>query len=659
MSGDYSRSTFSAANHYSGVRMQQGSVHVDADWNEQVDITRHQIVTPLGDLLGNLAVSGDPADPAHAGFALAIAQAPQPAGGQSTRSQAPDLSIGQGRGYVNGVLCENDQVCLYTTQPDYPGAAAQRNALLEAGYTNFIVYLDVWQRHVTALETPAIADSALGGANTAARTRTVWQVKLLPIGSVPPKDGPPLADAPEWTTLLAGERRRGQLAAQQANGTIIRDNQLYRVEVHAVQGSKVAFKWSRENGSVAYAAQSVTLLPTPSAPQPAAAVVNGSAAGGVVRAQRIADSTPVAFAYSVALAETDPARLFLRLGDWVELVEDGDVVDGARRALYRITDMQPDLGQIDVSGIDALPAAPDGVTIGGQWIVRRWDQRSASRPEQSSNVDEAGLVVRTAGSAGWITLENGLQIRFVDDGAFRPGDYWLIPTRTQLSGERGGVEWPQNDLGAPQPQAPHGIDHQYAILGLFHRGGDVWAVDRQPAAVFLPLPPITDKVRALTHRMTTVEGTVTDLKQRVEVLEEKVEWALSWLKAERAQLFYDYMAAVPLDVGDLVALDPERADHVVRAGLDNETLVVGVVTKILAGRHGMTIFRVTMHGRTRCNVVGSVTPGALLVVSGYEGHAVKGGVFLRPGTVIGKALSSHQPNKKGAVGVVDVMVTLA
>ena len=80
---------------------------------------------------------------------------------------------------------------------------------------------------------------------------------------------------------------------------------------------------------------------------------------------------------------------------------------------------------------------------------------------------------------------------------------------------------------------------------------------------------------------------------------------------------------------------------------------------ILTGQQGQPIYRVTMHGRTRCNVVGTVTPGALLTVSGDDGRAMEGGVFLRPGTVVGKALSGHRATQKKAEGVVDIMVTLA
>ena len=627
MNGDFSRSTFAASNHYSGVRMQQGSVQIDADWNEQADIIRHQIVTPLEDMLGAFAAAGTLGSPAQAGFALALAAPAQTGGGKTA---PPDITISAGRAYAGGVLCENDAACRYAAQPDYPGAAARLAALLDAGCTRFIVYLDVWDRHVIALEAPAMADSALDGIDTTTRMRTTWQVKLLPLDSALPDADTSPADLPEWQALLDGERRRGRFSAQQAPGTLLRDNQLYRVEVHAVDEGGVAFKWSRENGAVCYG---VTGKPAPIA--------------GAVPPD--ATSMAAAVTYRVTIAEQDPARLFLGLGDWVELVRAGDVVDGTRRALYQVVGLQPDRGWVDVTGADVLPDETEGVPP--NWLLRRWDQRK--------EVDARGLARCVAGDGKPCQLENGVQVLFHDDKGYRPGDYWLIPVRTQFGNAPGGVEWPVCPDGLPLAQPPHGVEHRYALLGVLHQAVDGWQVGWQPPAVFMPLPSVSSKVVDLAERMAVVEAGVADLETRVAVLEEKVERALSWLTAERAQLFYDYRASVALEVGDVVAVDPAHDNHVVHACSKNEILVVGVVARILTGQQGQPIYRVTMHGRTRCNVVGTVTPGALLTVSGDDGRAMEGGVFLRPGTVVGKALSGHRATQKKAEGVVDIMVTLA
>ena len=53
MKGDFSRSSFDPHKHYTSVRMQQGRVQLDADWNEQADIVLHHLRSQLKDLIGN------------------------------------------------------------------------------------------------------------------------------------------------------------------------------------------------------------------------------------------------------------------------------------------------------------------------------------------------------------------------------------------------------------------------------------------------------------------------------------------------------------------------------------------------------------------------------------------------------------------------------
>ena len=52
MRGDYSRLRFRASDHYSGVRLQQGRVQLDADWNEQVDIDAYRAEQTALDVIG-------------------------------------------------------------------------------------------------------------------------------------------------------------------------------------------------------------------------------------------------------------------------------------------------------------------------------------------------------------------------------------------------------------------------------------------------------------------------------------------------------------------------------------------------------------------------------------------------------------------------------
>ncbi|MCX6047072.1 MAG: DUF6519 domain-containing protein [Chloroflexi bacterium] len=234
MKGDFTRSTFKPAKHYSSVRMQQGRVQLDADWNEQIDLTAHRVETETGDVIG---ICGAPLH--AAGFALS--------------NGAPPL-IGAGRYYVDGILCENEQPLPLDQQPDLPGFTLPTDA------GRYIAYLDLWQRHITTLEDGSIREVALGGPDTTTRVKTLWQVKLL--GPLPA----PLScqDEPAaWQNLLLPKTgqmsARAQAAPPDPNACLVPpgagfqrlENQLYRVEVHTAGNLGVAtFKWSRDNGSI-------------------------------------------------------------------------------------------------------------------------------------------------------------------------------------------------------------------------------------------------------------------------------------------------------------------------------------------------------------------------------------------------------------------------
>ena len=65
MKSDLTRETFDRALHYSAVRLQQGRIVTDADWNEQGDLTRYRAERQARDIIGPC---GTPM--AAAGYAL-------------------------------------------------------------------------------------------------------------------------------------------------------------------------------------------------------------------------------------------------------------------------------------------------------------------------------------------------------------------------------------------------------------------------------------------------------------------------------------------------------------------------------------------------------------------------------------------------------------
>src|SRR6266511_2026298 len=176
MNGDITRSTFRPKRHFSGVRSQQGRVQLDADWNEQADITGHRDRAGTEDVIGPLGGpwTGD-------GFQVGMMVVPRrldavavPAAGQgfvvgddatilatgdggatwTSRAAPEELGVSAGRLYVGGVLCENERPVAVAGQPDLPGATLP-------GSGTHLFYLDVWQRHLTAVERPELREVAL------------------------------------------------------------------------------------------------------------------------------------------------------------------------------------------------------------------------------------------------------------------------------------------------------------------------------------------------------------------------------------------------------------------------------------------------------------------------------------------------------------------
>jgi hypothetical protein len=234
--------------------MQQGRVQVDADWNEQQAIYQHRIETEARDVIGPC---GTPID--SDGFKITV---------QSDNS----LLISKGRFYVDGILCENEEDVLYEEQPYLPTPPDVITLLKDKAQKEkkpqwAIVYLDVWKRHITALDDTHIREVALGGPDTTTRVQTVWQVGILPV-IPPPADTPSqltcLSQSDEWDQLVAPstgtlnaraqplENPTGPCLPPPSAGYLGLENQLYRVEIHLGSDAEggPTFKWSRENGSV-------------------------------------------------------------------------------------------------------------------------------------------------------------------------------------------------------------------------------------------------------------------------------------------------------------------------------------------------------------------------------------------------------------------------
>jgi hypothetical protein len=351
-------------------------------------------------------------------------------------------------------------------QPDLPGAVDPP----EDGI--YLVYLDVWSRHLTWLDEPEIRETALGGPDTATRARTVCQVRFLRLGAVGEIDelsGRPLSclSKPDlWNDWIApgsgrlraraepGAAASGPCAVPADAGFTGLENQLYRVEIHT-EGDldQATFKWSRENGSVVTRWVDV---PVP----------------GTIR---VADSGR-------------DAVLGFRGKDWVELIEDDAEADGRRHGvLVQLCTVKEDLLTLETTPspppevaawFQAFQDAQENQTAPPRIKVRRWDGSGGQQPVKATAAD------------GWIPLEQGVQVRF-EAGSFKTGDYWTIPARTSAGSRKGGIEWPLDSLGEALAAPPHGIEHHSCKLGLVERTGGTgpahWSVRDDCRALFPPL----------------------------------------------------------------------------------------------------------------------------------------------------------------------------
>lgn len=440
MKGDFSRLFSNSGDNYNQVLLQQGRVLLDSDFNAFASFSADRMRQLGRDIFGPHAGPVDANK--ETGFFI------KPVGNK--------FQVGAGSYYVDGLRVENTAPALRDPVQDLK---------MDSGVL-YLLYLDVWQRHVTWLDNDDLSEPALGGPDTATRVQVAWKLRTFNLND---EESPhKITDWDEWLKENLQRWPRGantgrpqilpQLrawtdpqpgeddvpcVADPAGGFRGLENQLYRVEIHTGRGddgSPPTFKWSRENGSVA-----APWLKTDG---------NDLVVEGI----------------------HDTARGF-SAGQWVELTsleneESGQ--PGVMAQLIKVDGLRLTIDPGSQSGPLPTPVQMKHP------VVRRWDQREN---RNDKGVFKNGVLVLDETRDSY-PLESGINIAFPALSAnmkdsrvlYQPGDYWLIPGRPAIA----DIIWPKDPTATAAERylalEPFGVEHNYAPLALVQVDADTPSV---------------------------------------------------------------------------------------------------------------------------------------------------------------------------------------
>jgi hypothetical protein len=512
MKGDFTRDTFDARKQYRQVLMQQGRVLLDAEWNEQAAISAHRVEATAVDIIGT---NGGPED--HAAFGITTTTSKKNGfspkdtlwvTGEGKKSlgsgglpKKGELLFSSGHYYVDGMLCQVEQPFLFSNQPDHPGAQTLSGPPGEkttpgAALFYYLVYLDVWQRHITSIEDARLLEPALGGPDTATRAKTIWQVQAERMPDYR-QDIPCFTQAnditskkgkvfPQLTVRTRQSLEVSPCPVPESSGYKGLENQLYRVEIHCqgeadylknasdadtatLIGNKLTVSIDSQKYGVG---KSIAIFTSSTDATGTVTSVKRTFAKviGVLNNTFILDHDPgvsgavfthvVQATYkwsrengSIAVgikSPKDKEKIFelsnflsansqnLCSGDLVEILNDELELEGKPGQLTFVAAAVKD-GAVELRDSLDTEIFPGGP--GTHLKLRKWDGIDSIQEGQ------------------WRTLERDIEIYFDSNkSGYRTGDYWQITARAASSNaQSGALDW-QAD--------PQGIEHHYAPLGV-------------------------------------------------------------------------------------------------------------------------------------------------------------------------------------------------
>lgn len=440
MKGSNSRFSHRPEQRYSNTAHVQGGMVTDADLTEagQIHLARDEAQNKVGLGSGTPAQTGAVAlDPDGAALREGWVLAQGKQGALRSASGAPGAGA----------------LALFTDQADLPlgPGLTQQPALL---------YADLWERPVFAMQDSYLADPGLHGAETTYRTRTMTQIKTarfadadalaalldqLDSGSgLFARTGNALASVTPKNTEIAVDDC--DPCADQIDIVPTVPNALFRIEVLQVardaagKPASVQIAWSHENGA---AIEATTALEDVTARE--------------------------AFARAKAVYEFFSEATEAQIGRF-------DADHTAERPVLS----------------DILHPVPDPVAGGNGGMpfshVRRWDGAATADLSGAAVTGEMGSGKLTlAGDTVVLTLDAFALDLAVKNAEILAGDYWLVELRRfAAEPDRIRLVGGSDNKNAP----PQGVDHQFCALFTIENGkaGALTDADRRR----LSFPPLTD-----------------------------------------------------------------------------------------------------------------------------------------------------------------------
>lgn len=452
MHGDFSLNPLTYRDRVTRVLYQMGRVQLDSDANEQTEATLRFLRGLAHDVIGD-----------HGGFGGGFRLFPT-----DPKNPADQPRIQWGEYYVDGIRCVNmPDIGFWDLMADPsvlrnlpPGRLISEHAdsYLTPDFRKVtesqLVYLAVWERHVSSAEDDSIREVALNGPDTASRAEVIWQIRIapskdiltaarnlremlnLPMPGSPANPNGPKFD-PVYLALNLRFRSLARLKAfakenQKMEACAISpearyrgyENRLFRVEIH--QGGaagQATFKWSEDNGAIVYPVREI-------------------------KGKQV---------YLESLGRDE--RTAIRKNDWVEVVDDKVTLTRQVNPLIKVVDV--DRHRMTVT-LGAEPANNAGSDPKLHPILRRWAEEPRKIVENTdADLGESGVKVQFSHADPPVVYS---KLNPAMD-AYRTGDYWLIPARIAL----GDVIWPGGSDN-PDKLPPHGIGEHLAPLALWDLG---------------------------------------------------------------------------------------------------------------------------------------------------------------------------------------------